>query len=406
MRKLLKLLLIPAFALILMSVGANHVCNSDKVTNCSGKVKDVTIQIGGSYSPSGGTEGKDCCSDCGGNVTNHTITYDDSEVDTSTPGTYTVTATCDKSCTGISDGTVTVEDIAINATFTAKAAGNRTVNDGETLVFADDGKSRSVTFTVDTNDTFLSDYPTWTGVNGTKGSLSTTESVTSDKSISVSLDTLRTEVGADVSFENNLKGTFSLDFSKGSKGQAVIQKVEYILNKLGGHGKFDVGDSKVMVEYEKVDKYSDGTSLGYKVSGEGSVAATLGKSEFSYPHEDFPAIPIGTTGATIRAKVAFSALTLKATGSGTYDESKSNTGSVTATLEGSTDMSAGADIEAFLVAKLELRISGKFFAKLELDTNSRGSTLKGEAGSSALDATATLNIGVLVNTRVSNLDSL
>lgn len=106
MKKIIKLLAFPLIAIILMA-GSNHVCNKDATDKCSGAVASKTIELGGSYSASGATAGKDKCSECGKNETPHKITYNTSNLNASKPGSYTITATCDKGCS-ISSGTVIV----------------------------------------------------------------------------------------------------------------------------------------------------------------------------------------------------------------------------------------------------------------------------------------------------------
>ena len=113
---------------------SNHKCNDNKVTDCSGSVKDVTIKVGGSYTPSGIKAGESKCDQCGENVKKHKITYSSKRtdsptrsssfsfmsrsgssgsggvnIDTSKPGTYEVTATCSEGCSGLGSGTVEVK---------------------------------------------------------------------------------------------------------------------------------------------------------------------------------------------------------------------------------------------------------------------------------------------------------
>ena len=137
MKKIL-ILLIAIYTTGTTFAQSNHKCNDNKVTDCSGSVKDVTLKVGGSYTPSGIDVGESKCDHkgCGGNVKKHKITYSSKRIDspmrsssfsfmsrsgssgginidTSKPGTYEVTATCSEGCTGLGSGTVTVKECQI-----------------------------------------------------------------------------------------------------------------------------------------------------------------------------------------------------------------------------------------------------------------------------------------------------
>lgn len=278
----------------------------------------------------------------------------------------------------------------IDATFKATASNNRSVKDGETLLFADDGKSRSVTFDITTNDSFIQGYPTWSGVTAQDGSTSATASIKVDKTVTTNL-TPNQSKEIKVDFQDNLAGSFNIDFGSGA-AQSMTSKINTIMGLFGQKAVFTPSGGSCSLSYEKVDKYGDGKSLGWKLEGSGGVSASMRAVSFSLPKKSLPAIPIGTGGATIRFTGGFSGLKVSASGSGTRDDSKQNPGSAKFGFEGSIGISLGADITAFQFVKIELTGSTKIGVNVDLNSDTANLKLEGKAELKEVKGTAKFKI--------------
>ncbi|MCK5835409.1 MAG: hypothetical protein KAG98_06730, partial [Lentisphaeria bacterium] len=268
-------------------------------------------------------------------------------------------------------------------TFTATASGKRTVSAGQTLVCADDGSARSINFKVETEGDFQNNYPQWNTITGTKGEASTTVSITSDTTATVDISAAQSK-DIDIDFQDNLKGTFSIDLRKEGITKDIMDKVESFLALFGEESGLSVEGDKVSLSYEKVDKYNDGLSLGWKYTATGYATASLDEFSFSFPPADsllYPkGYPLGASGTFFRATGSFGKLTVSIAGSGTYDASQASPGSGNIELSGSVSSSLSANLNLFAVLDLTVTGSTSISASLKLEPDNDAIFLKGKVG--------------------------
>ena len=273
----------------------------------------------------------------------------------------------------------------IDATFKATASNNRSVKDGETLLFADDGKSRSVTFDITTNDSFIQGYPTWSGVTAQDGSTSATASIKVDKTVTTNL-TPNQSKEIKIDFQDNDKTSVNISFTDGSAAKAVMDKLNYVLGLLKFKSTFSAPSESFKFEYEKVDKYNDGKTLGWKYSGKGSVSTSIGKVSSTVT------VPTSVPTAKATIVIASSGLEVKVSGSGTHDESLESPGSANLDISATTTITVTG---ALTVAYCGLKVDGSvgMYAQGGLKSKTGSLYLEGKAGCSDVEIQVSAYLG-------------